>query len=100
MRNLARLSKGWPNSRVQFTKTTASACKSKSTTSRMRSAHPAHAFEGSNAMKLKAKLARAQVRLKCWFPRLRRKREIFVIMDGGLIHEIVNLPPNIIVTVL
>ena len=26
--------------------------------------------------------------------------EIFVIMDGGLIHEIVNLPPNIIVTVL
>jgi hypothetical protein len=26
--------------------------------------------------------------------------EIFVIMDGGLVHEIVNLPPNIIVTVL
>jgi hypothetical protein len=26
--------------------------------------------------------------------------EIFVIMDGGLIHEIVNLPPNIMVTVL
>jgi hypothetical protein len=26
--------------------------------------------------------------------------EIFVIMDGGLIHEIVNLPDNIIVTVL
>ena len=26
--------------------------------------------------------------------------EIFVIMDGGLVHEIVNLPANIIVTVL
>lgn len=26
--------------------------------------------------------------------------EIFVIMDGGLVHEIVNLPPNINVTVL
>ncbi len=27
-------------------------------------------------------------------------KEIFVIMDGGLVHEIVNLPPNINVTVL
>ena len=26
--------------------------------------------------------------------------EIFVIMEGGLIHEIVNLPPNINVTVI
>ena len=29
-----------------------------------------------------------------------RPVEIFVIMDGGLVHEIVNLPPNINVTVL
>jgi hypothetical protein len=28
------------------------------------------------------------------------KREIFVIMEGGLVHEIVNLPPNIHVTVI
>ena len=26
--------------------------------------------------------------------------EIFVIMEGGVIHEIVNLPPNINVTVI
>jgi len=26
--------------------------------------------------------------------------EIFLIMEGGLIHEIVNLPPNINVTVI
>ena len=29
-----------------------------------------------------------------------KKREIFVIMDGGLVHEIINLPPDINVTVL
>jgi hypothetical protein len=29
-----------------------------------------------------------------------KKREIFVILEGGLVHEIVNLPPNINVTVL
>ena len=28
------------------------------------------------------------------------EQEIFVIMEGGLIHEIVNLPPNLIVTVI
>ena len=28
------------------------------------------------------------------------KREIFVILEGGLVREIVNLPPNINVTVL
>ncbi|MGA2542514.1 MAG: hypothetical protein ABSG78_13250 [Verrucomicrobiota bacterium] len=28
------------------------------------------------------------------------KREIFVILEGGLVQEIVNLPPNINVTVL
>ena len=26
--------------------------------------------------------------------------EIFVIMEGGVVHEIVNLPPNINVTVI
>ena len=51
-------------------------------------------------MNLKSKLAGALVRLKNLVSRCQRKREIFVIMDGGLIHEIVNLPPNIIVTVL
>jgi len=30
----------------------------------------------------------------------RPKREIFVILEGGLVREIVNLPPNINVTVL
>ncbi len=29
-----------------------------------------------------------------------RKREIFVIMEGGLVHEVLNLPPNLNVTVL
>jgi hypothetical protein len=29
-----------------------------------------------------------------------KKREIFVILDGGLVHEIINLPPNISVTIL
>ena len=28
------------------------------------------------------------------------KREIFVIVNGGLVQEIVNLPPNLNVTVL
>jgi hypothetical protein len=27
-------------------------------------------------------------------------QEIFVIMEGGLVHEIINLPPNINVTVI
>ena len=26
--------------------------------------------------------------------------EIFVVMEGGVVHEIVNLPPNIKVTVI
>lgn len=51
-------------------------------------------------MNLKSKLAWALVRLKNLVSRCQRNREIFVIMDGGLVHEIVNLPPNIIVTVL
>ena len=29
-----------------------------------------------------------------------KKREIFVILEGGLVHEITNLPPNINVTVV
>jgi hypothetical protein len=30
----------------------------------------------------------------------RPKREVFVILEGGLVQEVVNLPPNINVTVL
>ena len=29
-----------------------------------------------------------------------RKIEIFVMIEGGVVHEIVNLPPNLNVTVL
>jgi len=29
-----------------------------------------------------------------------RPVDIFVVMEGGVVHEIVNLPPNINVTVL
>jgi hypothetical protein len=49
---------------------------------------------------LKSKLARALVRLKKWVSRFQRKREIFVIMEGGVVHEIVNLPDHINVTVI
>jgi hypothetical protein len=51
-------------------------------------------------MNLKSKLAGALVRLKKWLSRFQRKREIFLVMDGGVIHEIVDLPPNINVTVI
>ena len=51
-------------------------------------------------MNLKSKLAGALVRLKKWVSRFQRKREIFVVMEGGVVHEIVNLPPNINVTVI
>ena len=51
-------------------------------------------------MNLKSKLARALVRLKKWVSRFQRKREIFVIMEGGVVHEIVNLPDHINVTVI
>ena len=46
-------------------------------------------------MKLKSKLAGALVRLKKWASRYQRKREIFLIMEGGVVHEIVDLPDNI-----
>ena len=51
-------------------------------------------------MNLKSKLAGALVRLKKWVSRFQRKREIFVVMEGGVVHEIVNLPTNINVTVI
>ena len=51
-------------------------------------------------MKWKSKLAGALVRLRKWVSRFKRQREIFVIMEGGVVHEIVNLPPNINVTVI
>ncbi len=51
-------------------------------------------------MNLKSKLAGALVRLKKWVSRYERKREIFVVMEGGVVHEIVNLPPNVNVTVI
>ena len=51
-------------------------------------------------MKLKSKLASVLVGLKKWFSRFQRKREIFVVIEGGVVHEIVNLPPNINVTVI
>jgi len=40
-------------------------------------------------------------KLKKCLSRFKRKpKEIFVVMEGGLVHEIVNLPPNINVTVI
>jgi hypothetical protein len=51
-------------------------------------------------MKLKSKLAGALVRLKKWVSRYRRKREIFLVMEGGVVHEIVDLPDNINVTLI
>jgi hypothetical protein len=51
-------------------------------------------------MNLKSKLAGALVRLKNWVFRFQRKREIFLVMEGGVIHEIVDLPGNINVTVI
>ena len=51
-------------------------------------------------MKLKSKLAGALVRLKKWVTRVQRKREIFLIMEGGVVHEIVDLPDHINVTVV
>ena len=51
-------------------------------------------------MKLKSQLAGALVRLKKWVSRFQRKRGISGIMEGGVVHEIVDLPDNINVTVL
>ena len=51
-------------------------------------------------MNLKSKLAGALVRLKKWVFRFQRKREIFLMMEGGVVHEIVDLPDNINVTVI
>ena len=51
-------------------------------------------------MNLKSKLAGALVKLKKWVSRFQRKREIFLVLEGGVVHEIVNLPPNINVTVI
>jgi hypothetical protein len=47
-------------------------------------------------------LAKAVLAVKTWLVEkvTRPKREIFVIMEGGLVREIVNLPPNINVTVI
>ena len=51
-------------------------------------------------MNLKSKLAGALVRLKKWVSRFQRKRGISGIMEGGVVHEIVDLPDNINVTVI
>ena len=51
-------------------------------------------------MKLKSKLAGALVRLKKWVSRFQRKWGIFLVMEGGVVHEIVDLPDNINVTVI
>jgi len=51
-------------------------------------------------MKLKSKLASALVRLKKWVSRFQRKREIFLVMEGGVVHEIVDLPDHIHVTII
>ena len=51
-------------------------------------------------MNLKSRLAGALVGLKKWVSRFQRKREIFLVMEGGVVHEIVDLPPNINVTVI
>jgi hypothetical protein len=49
---------------------------------------------------LKSKLAGALVGLKKWVSRFQRKREIFLVMEGGVVHEIVGLPENSNVTVI
>ena len=51
-------------------------------------------------MKLKSQLAGTLVRLKKWVSRFQRKREIFLVMEGGVVHEIVDLPDNIKVTLI
>jgi hypothetical protein len=51
-------------------------------------------------MNLKSKLVGALARLKKWVSHVQRKREIFLIMEGGVVHEIVDLPDNINVTVI
>jgi hypothetical protein len=51
-------------------------------------------------MNLKSKLAGALMRLKKWVSRFQRKRGISGIMEGGVVHEIVDLPDNINVTVI
>jgi hypothetical protein len=51
-------------------------------------------------MKLKSRLAGALVRLKKCVSRFQRRREIFLVMEGGAVHEIVDLPDNIKVTLI
>ena len=51
-------------------------------------------------MNLKSKLVGALVWLTKWISRFQLKQEIFFIMEGGVVHEIVDLPDNINVTVL
>jgi len=53
-------------------------------------------------MQIIKKLAESVLALKRRVVRkiTRPKREIFVILEGGLVQEIVNLPPNINVVVL
>ena len=51
-------------------------------------------------MNLKSKVAGALMGLKKWVSRFHRKREIFLVIEGGVVHEIVGLPDNINVTVI
>jgi hypothetical protein len=51
-------------------------------------------------LKRLAKAVLAMKRRLVGKPAKSRKREIFVIMEGGLVHEVVNLPPSINVTVV
>jgi hypothetical protein len=51
-------------------------------------------------LKRLAKAVLAMKRRLVGKPTKSRKREIFVIMEGGLVHEVVNLPPSINVTVV
>lgn len=51
-------------------------------------------------MDLKSKLVGALVKLKKWVSCFQHKREIFLVMEGGVVHEIVDLPDNINVTVI
>jgi len=51
-------------------------------------------------MNFKSRLAGALVRLKKRVSRFQRKREIFLVMEGGVVHEIVDLPECSKVTVI
>lgn len=49
---------------------------------------------------MKSRITGVLLRLKHWLSRFQHKREIFVVMEGGVVHEIVDLPDNINVTVI